>query len=144
VRKLALLAALPLILPATAGKRFGVKVPTESGTHRYNVAPTQEVLAIVSRQGEAEARMLRWGLVPAWAKDPKSGFKMINARMESVATRAAYRSLIPNASRRALQVADGYYEWLKPEKKGEPRQPFFFRLMAASSLRSPHYGRLQR
>ena len=53
---------------------------------------------------------------------------MINARMESVATTPAYRGLIPKASRRALQLADGYFEWLKPEKRSEPRQPVFFQV----------------
>ena len=53
---------------------------------------------------------------------------MINARMESVTTKPAYRRLIPRAERRALQLADGYFEWLKPEKRGEPRQPFFFQV----------------
>src|ERR1019366_6616977 len=74
------------------------------------------------------ARMLRWGLVPHWAKDLKVGAKMINARMETVATKPAFRDLIPKSSRRALQIADGYFEWLKPEKRSEPRQPFFFQL----------------
>ena len=53
---------------------------------------------------------------------------MINARMETVTTKPAYRRLIPRAQRRALQIADGYFEWLKPEKRSEPRQPFFFQV----------------
>jgi len=77
--------------------------------------------------------MLRWGLVPTWAKDLKSSAKMINARMESVRERPAYRSLIPKGSRRALQLADGYFEWLAPERPAKrselcPRQPFFFQV----------------
>jgi putative SOS response-associated peptidase YedK len=114
--------------PEEIGARFGVKIPSKSGTHRYNVAPTQEVLAIVSPRDEPEARLLRWGLVPPWATDPKGAYRMINARVESAATKPAYRALIPKASRRALQIADGYYEWLKPEKRGEPRQPFYFQV----------------
>ncbi len=70
---------------------------------------------------------MRWGLVPSWATEIK-GPLMINARMETVAEKPAYRRLIPRAARRALQLADGYYEWLKPERRGEPRQPFHFRL----------------
>jgi len=108
--------------------RFRVPISGDAGTHRYNIAPTEEVLAIVSPRGEPEARLLRWGLVPPWAKDLKGGAKMINARMETVDTTPAYRGLIPKASRRALQLADGYFEWLKPEKRGEPRQPFFFQV----------------
>ena len=53
---------------------------------------------------------------------------MINARVETVASRPAYRELIPTSSRRALQIADGYFEWLKPERSSEPRQPFDFQL----------------
>jgi putative SOS response-associated peptidase YedK len=114
--------------PEEIGARFGAKIPSDAGTHRYNVAPTEQVLAIVAPHGDAESRMLRWGLVPPWATDLKGSQKMINARIESVASTPAYRSLIPKASRRALQVADGYFEWLKPERRGEPRQPFYFQV----------------
>ena len=114
--------------PDEIGAQLGVKIPSNRGTRRYNIAPTQEVLAIVSPDGEPEARQLRWGLIPPWAKDLKSGYKMINARMETVATKPSFRALIPKSSRRALQVADGYFEWLKPERRGEPRQPFYFQL----------------
>jgi putative SOS response-associated peptidase YedK len=108
--------------------RFKVPIQSEVGTHRFNIAPTEEVLAIVAPKGEPEARVLRWGLVSPWAPDLRSAYKMINARMETVTRRPAYRRLIPNGSRRALQVADGYFEWLKPEKRREPRQPFHFRV----------------
>jgi putative SOS response-associated peptidase YedK len=91
------------------------------------------VLAIVAPKGEPEARLLRWGLVPSWSHDPKGQALMINARMETVTSRPAYRRLIPRAQRRALQLADGYFEWLKPENRGERskaggRQPFFFQV----------------
>lgn len=109
-------------------ERFNVPFPVEDGTHRYNVAPTEEVLAIVAPKGEPQVRLLRWGLVPTWADDVKIGNRMINARTETVTERPAYRNLIGRGSRRALQLADGYYEWLKPERRGEPRQPFLFRV----------------
>jgi putative SOS response-associated peptidase YedK len=86
------------------------------------------VLAIIAPNGPPQARLLRWGLVPAWAHDLKSGPLMINARIESVRSNAVYRNLIPRASRRALQIADGYYEWLKPENPRQPRQPFHFQI----------------
>jgi putative SOS response-associated peptidase YedK len=105
-----------------------VPISGPAGTGRFNIAPTEDVLAIVSPKGEAEARLLRWGLIPPWANDLRSAPKMINARMETVASKPAFRGLIPKASRRALQLADGYYEWLKPEKRGQPRQPFFFQV----------------
>jgi putative SOS response-associated peptidase YedK len=108
--------------------RFRIPIDSDIGTRRFNVAPTEDVLAIVAPKGEPEARVLRWGLVPPWAHDLKGGGRMINARMETVATTPAYRSLIPKGSRRALQLADGYFEWLKPERRGEPRQPFFFQV----------------
>ncbi len=83
-----------------------------------------------ARPCEPEARVLRWGLIPPWAKDLKGGAKLINARVESVASKAPFRELIPRAERRALQVADGYFEWLAPEhqRRGEPRQPFYFQV----------------
>jgi putative SOS response-associated peptidase YedK len=72
---------------------------------------------------------MRWGLVPQWsAQGKKSAYKMINARMESVLTNPTYRRLVTRSSRRGLQIADGWYEWLKPEKPREPRQPFRFQV----------------
>jgi putative SOS response-associated peptidase YedK len=111
--------------------RFRLPIPSSVGTLRFNVAPTEEVLAIVARDGqdgEREARLLRWGLIPWWSKDLKGGAKMINARLETITSKPAFRELIPNSSGRALQIADGYFEWLKPEKRDEPRQPFFFQV----------------
>jgi putative SOS response-associated peptidase YedK len=114
--------------PEELNDRFRIPIASDAGTRRFNIAPTEEVLAIVAPKGEAQARLLRWGLIPPWAKDLKGSAKMINARMETVASTPAYRTLIPKASRRALQIADGYFEWLKPEKRSEPRQPFFFQV----------------
>lgn len=114
--------------PEELNERFRVPISGPAGTGRYNIAPTEEVLAIVSPKGEQQARLLRWGLIPPWASDLKGAAKMINARMETVTTKPAFRALIPKASRRALQLADGYFEWLKAEKRSEPRQPFFFQV----------------
>ena len=106
----------------------------------YNVAPTDEVYAVLERppragQGGAEdrperqLRTLRWGLVPSWAKDTSIGARMINARMETVAAKPAYKRAF--AKRRCLLPADGYYEWYETQHKdaqGRPRkQPFFIR-----------------
>ena len=106
----------------------------------FNVAPTKEVYAVVERppsreegeQGapaERQLRALTWGLIPSWAKDPKIGSRMINARMETVAEKPAYRRAF--SSRRCLLPADGYFEWYPTEeltKAGKPRkQPFFIR-----------------
>jgi putative SOS response-associated peptidase YedK len=114
--------------PEELNDRFKVPITQITGTRRFNIAPTEEVLAIVAPKGEAQARTLRWGLVPPWASDLKGAARMINARMETVTTKPAYRNLIPKASRRALQLADGYFEWLKPEKRDTPRQPFYFQV----------------
>jgi putative SOS response-associated peptidase YedK len=119
--------------PEELNDRFRVPIATSEGTRRYNIAPTETVLAIVAPKGRPEARLLRWGLVPSWAEEIKGQPLMINARMETVATRPAYRRLLPKASRRALQIADGYFEWLKPEKRSGRsedmvRQPFFFQV----------------
>ena len=79
---------------------------------RYNVAPGDDVLAVVQRDENAppEGALLRWGLVPFWAADPKElGVRTINARAESLADRPAYRE--PFERRRCLVLADGFYEW---------------------------------
>jgi putative SOS response-associated peptidase YedK len=119
--------------PDELNDRFRVPIESDAGTHRFNIAPTEEVLAIVNGRDGQVARLLRWGLVPPWAKDLKGSGRLINARMETVTRTPSYRALIPKASRRALQLADGYFEWLAPERRGSraelgPRQPFFFQV----------------
>ena len=105
----------------------------------YNVAPTKPVYAVLERPARAasedheerpaqrQLRVLSWGLVPSWAKDPAIGNRMINARMETVAEKPAYKKAF--ASRRCLLPADGYFEWYTTEQKnksGKPlKQPFF-------------------
>lgn len=113
--------------PEELNDRFRVPIEGAEGTHRFNIAPTEQVLAIVAPKGEPQAELMRWGLVPSWATEIK-GPLMINARLETVAEKPAYRRLIPRAQRRALQIADGYYEWLKPEHRSQPRQPFHFKV----------------
>lgn len=91
---------------------------------RYNVAPTQPV-AVVRMLGPKNERtldMLRWGLIPVWAKDPSIGNRMINARMETLADKAAFRDAL--RLRRCLVVADGFYEW---RREGRAKQPFYIR-----------------
>ncbi len=78
---------------------------------RYNIAPTQGVLTIIhdAASGERRAAMMRWGLVPSWAKDVAIGSRMINARAETLAERPAFRSAFRR--RRCLIIADSFYEW---------------------------------
>ena len=84
---------------------------------RYNVAPTQPVLAIRGTdEGRRELVPLRWGLVPAWSKGPDSRYSMINARAETVSSKPAYRDAFKH--RRCLIPAEGFYEW-KAEKDGK-------------------------
>src|SRR6187549_957516 len=73
---------------------------------RYNIAPTQQVLAIRHREGVRELAELRWGLIPSWADDPKIGNRLINARAETVATKPAFRQAYKR--RRCLILADGF------------------------------------
>jgi len=85
---------------------------------RFNVAPGDDVRAVVMRDEGPTGALLRWGFVPPWAKDPSVGFKMINARAETVAEKPAYRDAFRR--HRCLIVADGFYEW---EREGA-RRPF--------------------
>jgi putative SOS response-associated peptidase YedK len=96
--------------PARIRARFRFDERLEIRT-RFNVAPGDDVLAVVRRaDADPHGVLLRWGLVPAWASDPREvGVKTINARAETVAERPAYRD--PFARRRCLIVADGFYEW---------------------------------
>lgn len=88
---------------------------------RFNIAPTQYIAAIrQDAQQERELVMLRWGLVPFWAKDPTIGNRMINARAETVAEKPAYRAAYRH--RRCVVLADGFYEW---RKDGANKVPYF-------------------
>jgi putative SOS response-associated peptidase YedK len=110
------------------GSRFQVSLDesTEKALGRYNVAPTQEVLAVRSDGGEQQAVLARWGLVPHWAKDLKTGYRMINARAEGLLDSRAYSPLVKKQANRCLILADGFYEWLKPENPKGLKQPVRF------------------
>ena len=100
---------------------FETANPVPNMAPRYNAAPTDS-LAVVRFNPQTQARsldLLRWGLVPLWAKDPSFGPKCINARSETVATNTIFRDAF--ARRRCLVPADGFYEW---QKKGGKTQPF--------------------
>ena len=83
----------------------------------YNVAPTQ-ILPILTNEDKDHFRPLRWGLIPYWAKDIKIGYKMINARIETVADKAAFKYAL--SKRRCLVPMDGFYEWKKNGKQKTP------------------------
>jgi putative SOS response-associated peptidase YedK len=90
---------------------------------RWNIAPTQQVLAIRMDNGQPEMAMLRWGLIPSWAEDPKKPPLLINAKAETAATKPAFRAAFKR--RRCLILVDGYYEW---QKAGKLKQPYYHRL----------------
>ena len=94
---------------------FGVRVSFEYRP-RYNIAPSQEVLVLLD-DGVRRIEALRWGLIPSWAKDAKIGYKMINARAETIFDKPAFRSAVKQ--RRCLVLADGFYEWRKTEEGGK-------------------------
>jgi putative SOS response-associated peptidase YedK len=108
--------------PALIADRFGVReeaVPAET-LGRFNVCPTEEVLVV----GDGEARGARWGLVPPWARALRAGHEPINARAETLLDKRFFAPLLARADRRCLVLADGWYEWLRPERPRGPRVPF--------------------
>ena len=109
---------------------FGVQLP-EGHRPRYNIAPTQEVLVLLCEGNVRRLGVCRWGLIPSWAKDPKIGHKLINARAETLFEKPSFRSAV--RERRCLVLADGFYEWRMTEKGKSPvyihlrsKRPFGF------------------
>lgn len=106
--------------PAEVRGRFPIGEAIEV-RRRYNVAPGDEVLAVTTdKEGRSRGELLRWGLVPSWAKQPDTGLKMINARVETVGERPAYRRAFERY--RCLIVGDGFYEWRR--QPAGPKQAF--------------------
>lgn len=104
---------------------FGVTPTSAAGippaVPRYNVAPTQPVIAVrLDENGRRELTFFQWGLVPSWAKDPQMGSRLINARSETAAEKPSFRAAFKR--RRCLIPADGFYEW---QKQNGNKQPVF-------------------
>ena len=95
---------------AQLAMRFEFAVDDLEHEPAYNIAPTQQVLTVTS-QSARRAQHMRWGLIPFWAKDKKIGYRMINARGETVAEKPSFRTAL--RKRRCLILADGFYEWQK-------------------------------
>ena len=96
---------------------------TNIGFHlspRYNIAPTQDVPIIVREEQGNLVKSMKWGLVPHWAKDPKIGNSLINARAETVSEKPAFRPAL--SKRRCLVPADSFYEWVKVRKQKVPQR----------------------
>jgi putative SOS response-associated peptidase YedK len=112
---------------------FNVEFPLELEP-RFNISPTQYVVALRQQENEAqgvtiEPALLRWGLIPSWAKDPRVGNRMINARAETVDTKPSFRAAFKR--RRCIVLADGFFEWRRTDDGKTPyyismknRQPF--------------------
>lgn len=107
--------------------------PDETLPEDFNVAPSKQVYMVVERETDdgvqRQLRTAKWGLVPSWAKDPKIGNRMINARLETAAEKPSFRRAW--AKRRCLLPADGYYEWYSGEG---PKQPFYIHRPDGHSL----------
>ena len=98
---------------------FALDGPARNLRPRYNAAPSQPVAAVRAEGAERRLAMLRWGLIPGWAKDPAIGHRLINARAETAHGKPAFRRAF--AARRCLIPADGFYEW---ERDGKRKQPW--------------------
>jgi putative SOS response-associated peptidase YedK len=108
--------------PEAVRAYFGYR-DTPNFPPRYNIAPTQPVAVVrLNREGERQFRLMRWGLLPSFVKDPKQFPTLINARAEEVLDKPSFRHAM--RYRRCLVVADGFYEWTGPKGK---RRPFLLR-----------------
>lgn len=94
---------------------FDLEEPIEDFRESYNVAPGQDVLAVIHDGKKKRAGYLRWGLVPSWAKDSKIGYKMMNARSETAHEKPSFKQLM--SRKRCLIIADSFYEWKKTEEE---------------------------
>ena len=104
-------------------ERFDIEQLGDIWVPRYNIAPTDPVLTVTNDSEENQAQLMRWGLIPFWAKDAKIGSRMINARAETAVEKPVFKESF--VRRRCLVVADGFYEWLKA---GKDRLPYYFTL----------------
>lgn len=120
--------------PAALRQVFGY-IEQPNFPPRYNVAPTQPIPVVILENGARHFRLMRWGLLPSWVKDPRKFTLLINARSETVQEKPAFRNAIRR--RRCLIPADGYYEWQTVDKRKQPyfihqrdAQPFGFAALA--------------
>ncbi|HET8709547.1 MAG TPA: SOS response-associated peptidase [Candidatus Saccharimonadales bacterium] len=108
----------------TLAERFAVPRPSENIRPNYNVAPGQYMPVITENDDGRQLEIMKWGLVPGWAKDKNIGYKLINARSESLFEKPAWRTAVKR--RRCLVPADGFYEWQKLTSASKaPKQPYY-------------------
>ncbi len=103
--------------PQAIADQFGIEPPARFAP-RYSIAPTQPVLIVQEADERRVAHLVRWGLIPSWAKDAKIGNRLINARAETVAEKPAFRAALRR--RRCLVPASGYYEWAAGPRGKQP------------------------
>ena len=108
----------------TLESEFEVDIQTDLFKPSYNIAPTQNSLVIYTKEDQRICTPMRWGLVPFWAKDVKIGYKMINARSETVDEKTSFKK--PLKDKRCLVLTNGFYEWEKVDVK--TKIPYFIRL----------------
>src|ERR687893_2320277 len=104
-------------------EEFGFEASSVELPPNYNVAPTQQVAAVLEEGGERHLEVLRWGLIPSWADDPQIGSRMINARSETAPEKPSFRRAF--RERRCLIPADGFYEW---KRTNGAKQPYYIRM----------------
>jgi len=109
--------------PADLQNLFGLsESPPHDLVPRYNIAPSQPV-AVIANADQRKLELFKWGLIPSWAKDSKIGYRLINARAETLAEKPSFRTALKR--RRCLILADGFYEW---KKDGKNKTPMYIQL----------------
>jgi putative SOS response-associated peptidase YedK len=118
--------------PDEVARYFQVRGRLPNFPPRYNMAPTQDapVIRFNAEEGKRQLDLMRWGLVPSWAKDLKIGSSLINARAETMATKPAFKSAFAKG-RRCIVPANGFFEW---QKLGDRKQPMFITLKSGAPM----------
>ncbi len=113
--------------PGAIAERFHLTQATllaeSAPAPRYNIAPSQRAMVVLRQGDDTRAEWMQWGLVPSWSASPKADYATINARVEGIATKAAYRA--PLRTQRCIVPADGFYEWTARQGR---KQPYFIHL----------------
>lgn len=109
-------------------EHFNVGIPQFEAEPSYNVAPSQDII-IINNSGAKQLVKCHWGFIPSWAKDPSVGYKMINARVETVNEKQSFKAAFKK--QRCLVIANGFYEWQKEKKR---KVPFYIQLKSGEPL----------
>lgn len=105
-------------------QEFGIQSVPADWQPRYNIAPTQPVPAVIDPESR-KIELIRWGLIPSWAKDPSIGSRLINARSETIREKPSFRKAFQD--QRCIILSDGFYEWQRLPGSRGPAIPFIFR-----------------